>query len=73
VYDLLRSKSPADFLDGATCVAQNVTATQGSDAQIPAQGRPFFYLVRADSACAGGIGSLGADSDGTPRAGRSCL
>ena len=32
----------------------------------------FFYLVRAENACPLGQGSLGKDSNGAPREGRSC-
>ena len=72
VYDVLRSETPFDFVGGATCIATNVDTAHAFDGQVPPSGVCFFYLARAENGCANGAGSLGAESDGTPRAGRGC-
>jgi hypothetical protein len=45
-----------------------------TDAQAPAPGGLFCYLVRAENACPGGAGRgpLGFASTGNERPGRSC-
>jgi uncharacterized repeat protein (TIGR01451 family) len=65
-YDLLRGASNGDFT-GAACVASGITATAASDATPPVS--ILYYLVRSRNACGG---TLGADSNGTPRAGAAC-
>jgi hypothetical protein len=72
LYDAIRSDNPADFVTSATCIVADGTSTMSIDAQTPASGRAFSYLIRAQNGCPNGEGSLGAASDGTPRAGRSC-
>jgi len=72
LYDVLRSGMPSDFLGAAICVATDSTAPPAADTAIPQPRQGFFYLVRAQSGCANGQGTLGTDSSGTPRAGRAC-
>jgi len=65
-YDVLRSASPSGFL-GATCIVSDGTGTIAFDAEVPA---PLLaYLVRAENACGG---TLGTDSSGVPRTGALC-
>lgn len=65
-YDVLRSANPTSFL-AASCIVSDGTVTVAFDAAVPA---PLLaYLVRAESACGG---SLGTDSSGVPRIGASC-
>ncbi|MGH9750414.1 MAG: hypothetical protein ACRD6R_10880 [Candidatus Polarisedimenticolia bacterium] len=71
-YDLLRSGVRSDFVDGAVCVASDITQTGAADAAVPAAGQGFFYLARAQNGCPIGQGTLGNRSDGSERAGRSC-
>jgi hypothetical protein len=52
-----------------TCFA-NLAETTLVDPTIPAEGTGFWYLSRGENAC--GIGTLGAQSDGTPRITTSC-
>ena len=65
-YDLLRSAAAGDFT-GATCVASGLTIPAATDSGAPV--RAFFYLVRAENACGGNLGSR---SDGSPRVAGSC-
>lgn len=65
-YDLLRSSSPSSFAVAA-CIESNGTDLSATDAAPPAG--DLFYLVRAENACGG---NLGTDSSGTPRSGTSC-
>jgi hypothetical protein len=71
-YDLLRSPDPRDFVAAATCVVWQSGPVGAVDLDAPSPGAVFFYQVRASNACPDGHGSLGAGSDGVPRAGRSC-
>ena len=72
VYDLVRSDGPTSFGAGATCVTSDTPIASWSDPSTPALGHAYFYVVRAQSACAGGEGSLGSSSSGAPRTGRNC-
>jgi hypothetical protein len=70
-YDVLRSTDPSDFSAGtAICLETDDTDTQWIDPAIPAVGTGFYYLVRAVNPC--GDGTLGYDSFGTERSGRTC-
>jgi hypothetical protein len=73
VYDTLFSAVPWDFTSEASCLESddgpNTTAT---DAATPPVGTVYFYLARAQNACALGTGSLGTDSFGAIRQGRTC-
>ena len=71
-YEVLRARNPSNFLLNTTCLAPtDPTATSMNDVEEPAVGM-FAYLVRAVVACPGGVGTLGAGSDGVPRQGKSC-
>ena len=69
-YDLLRSPVSIDFVGAGACAATDVVETSAVDGTSPAPGERLFYLVRAENAC--GAGSLGLDSAGSERAGRTC-
>jgi hypothetical protein len=72
LYDTLRSSTAGGFL-GAVCVETNDGPnTTATDATLPAAGAALFYLTRAENACPQGSGSLGTNSAGTPRPGRTC-
>ena len=67
-YDLSRGDlSSLDGSDYGACLAEDLQVFSYTDADEPAAGAGFFYLVRGDDAVCGG-GSLGADSTGAPRA-----
>ncbi len=68
--DLIRSGQATDFDKGASCVSSGGTAPQFVDGDVPAPGEAFHYLVRYVNGCA--AGSIGVDSAGTPRVGRTC-
>ncbi len=69
-FDTLRSERPADFLAFGVCIESNdASDTTSTDLQRPFPGQVLFYLARAENACGG---SIGDNSDGTPRSGRAC-
>ena len=69
-YDALVSTSKSDFSStSATCLATNTSALTATDATVPATSQARYYLVRAENACGG---TLGSTSSGAPRTGRSC-
>jgi hypothetical protein len=72
-YDALRSVDPANFGGPATCLSLDWPSIPAcSDAADPGPGGVYFYLVRARNSCPAGLGTLGANAGGQPRAGRSC-
>ena len=71
-YDTLRAPGPSDFTTPAECIDPSGTDTTSPDAQAPAPGGAYFYLVRAVNACPSGTGTLGTGSNGVERAGRAC-
>jgi N-acetylneuraminic acid mutarotase len=74
-YDVLRTSDRADYVNGAVCVeSDDASDTTALDADVPALGGFFYYLVRAENACpnALGEGPLGFRSNGQPIQGRSC-
>jgi len=71
-YDLIRSSNPADFVGSGVCAVTNTTDTAATDASTPAPGAVSYYLVRAENACPGGLGSLGTNSQGAPRTALTC-
>jgi hypothetical protein len=74
-YEVLRSTSVSDFVSPAVCLAlADPSQAAAADAQTPALGERFGYLVRAENACPGGVGTgpLGFASTGQERLGRSC-
>jgi len=70
-YDTLRSDLATDFVGPTICVETDDGDTEATDVGSPAPGDTFFYLVRPENACPEG-GTLGVDSDGLPRVGRTC-
>lgn len=68
LYDLLVSGSKSNFV-AATCLATNTSALTMIDSVAPATNQARFYLVRAENACGG---TLGSSSAGAPRTGRTC-
>ena len=70
-YDTLRSPSPSDFDAPAICVDSDGSDTTSDDLDTPSSGAAFHYLIRVENACPG-PGSMGTDSEGVPRSGRSC-
>jgi len=72
-YDTLRSDEPGGFAANGTCVeSDGGPETTASDVLIPMIGAAFYYLVRAESRCPAGQGSLGHGSGGIERSGRAC-
>jgi hypothetical protein len=72
VYDVVRSDDPVNFVSGAVCIVSDDVNQTAADAPSPLPGEVFFYLARAENGCPGGEGTLGTDSSGVPRPGRSC-
>ena len=68
-YDTLRSSLPQGFASGV-CVETNGADRTTTDTQIPAVGKLFHYLVRAENAC--GPGPLGSGSNGIQHVGSNC-
>lgn len=72
-YDTLRSANPSDFSTSITCIESgDGLDMQATDADTPALGQAYYYLVRAENACPDSEGPLGVDSSGIPRPGVSC-
>jgi aminopeptidase N len=67
-YDVERG-TVTDLRSGGygACFTTGVLLTSYADAETPADGEAFFYLVRGVDAGCGGAGSFGTDSSGTPR------
>jgi hypothetical protein len=72
LYDTLRSVSPGDFLSASCLESDDGPNTTATDGTIPSVGQAFFYLTRAQNACPQGVGTLGTNSSGAPRAGANC-
>ena len=73
VYDTLRSGLASNFQGVADCIESNDGSnTSATDLGTPSAGQVFFYLTRAENSCGLGTGSLGTNSQGVERAGRSC-
>jgi hypothetical protein len=70
-YDVLRSTGAFDFEGAAICLAEDATDAVLTDADEPGPDETYYYLIRAGNACPG-EGTLGWDSDGSPRTGRNC-
>jgi hypothetical protein len=71
-YDLLRSTAPDDFVGSAVCLETDDGDLAATDADPPAAGALFCYLVRAQNGCPSGAGNLGVDSAGAERIGLTC-
>jgi hypothetical protein len=73
LYDVLRSDVSSDFVTTAVCIeSDDGPNTTAADAAVPAAGSPYFYLHRAQNSCPAGVGTLGQDSLGNERVGRTC-
>ncbi len=76
VYDTISSTNPADFITNAITVC--VESDDGTDEVAGIEPTPFrpveFIQIRAENPCPSpfNIGSLGTDTDGLSRVGRSC-
>jgi hypothetical protein len=73
VHDLFREAAegvPAGGAAGGTCLAPGTPASSFADADRPAAGAGFRYLVRARNTCA--AGPWGDAADGTPRSVHAC-
>jgi len=74
LYEALRARNAEDFVNFTQCMADDDPVdTTLEDPGDPIAGG-YFYLIRATNACPAGFnsGSLGTDSNGVPRAGRTC-
>jgi hypothetical protein len=73
LYDTVRSANPSNFVGAGFCVeTNNGPNTTAADPVPPAIGSRFYYLIRGENACPSGQGSLGNQSNGTPRTARTC-
>jgi len=72
LYDTLRAVSPDGFLSASCLESDDGPDTTATDGTIPSVGQVFFYLTRAQNACPQGVGTLGTNSSGAPRAGVDC-
>jgi hypothetical protein len=72
VYDTLRSSSPSDFHGPAICIEEDGLDLVAEDLAAAGTSETYYYLIRDENACPGGIGSMGAASSGAPRTGLSC-
>ena len=71
VFDVVRATAPDGF-DAAACVEANDGADSFAiDADVPAPGDGFYYLVRAENPC--GVGSWGQASGGAERGAGDCV
>ena len=66
LYDTLRTDDPSNF-DAAVCLESDDTDLSATDGTTPPA--LYAYLVRAQNACGG---TLGTDSAGTKRSGAAC-
>ena len=74
---LLTSPGPSGYEGAVAAVWREAAegfATVSSDAMAPSVGSVFYYLIRAENSCPGGLGlgPIGTDSNGTPRTARPC-
>ena len=73
-YEVLRSRNVQDFVNFTQCLTDaDPTDTQIEDKDDPLVGI-FAILVRAVNSCpSDNVGTLGDDSSGQPRDGRTCF
>ncbi len=71
-YDTLRSGIKSNFLVADCVESDDGPNTTATDVELPSSGQVFYYLNRAQNACAVGVGSLGTGSTGAVRVGVSC-
>jgi len=72
LYDSYRSMSPSSFATAVCIEANDPNDKISVDTAVPAAGQVFYYLVRAQNLCPGGLGSLGTTSNGVPRIANTC-
>jgi hypothetical protein len=72
LYDTLVLGSAGSFQSASCAESGDGPNTTATVAAVPSVGQAFFYLTRAQNACLQGVGSLGTDSAGVPRAGANC-
>jgi hypothetical protein len=73
VYDVLMSPSAGEFGAVAICLESDDGSDTSADASGPVgAGEVRYILVRAENHCPTGQPTLGSDSSGQLRAGRSC-
>src|SRR5262249_7895115 len=74
LYDALRGDLAAlrsgVGIGSAACLAPAATASSIADAEAPAEGSGYYYVVQGRNGC--GDGGWGAASDGTPRSHGAC-
>jgi hypothetical protein len=73
VHDLVRGslgQLPVGAGDAETCLASGIAAAEHRDAQDPAAGAGFWYVVRGRNAC--GTGTYGRTSSGGERSTETC-
>jgi hypothetical protein len=68
LYDVLRSGDPSEF-GSASCIEPGQTDPLAIDTGAPEPNELYCYLVRAHNDCGG---TLGVDSQSTPRVGTAC-
>ncbi len=66
-YDVYKGRTRFPFTWGLTCHELDLAVTESHDTAEPAAGEMFYYLVAAKNCF--GEGTLGDQSDGTPRPG----
>jgi hypothetical protein len=71
-YEVLRSPTPADFVNAVTCLHANPLALDVNDAGAAAAGPFLSYLARGKSPCSAGLGTTGSDSLGRARSAVTC-
>ncbi len=72
IYDTLRSALPGDFSVQGVCLETDGSNHSTEVLEEPSGGSVYFYLVRAEYACAGSEGSLGRDSWNVERQAPGC-
>jgi N-acetylneuraminic acid mutarotase len=73
LYDLVRAPYPSAGSSAYVCAGSDLAVLTTTDAAIPPSNNAFYYQVRAQNACPGGIGPLGLHlHDGAPAEARSC-
>ena len=73
IYDVIRTDQPYDFFTPSVCVETNDGPNRTAvDTTTPPLNTATFFVVRAEDRCRQGIGTIGFDSTGVERIGRSC-
>ena len=70
LYDTVRTNAPDTFGAGDTCVEENGTDLESTDAAVPPAGTAYYYLSLAGNGC--GRGSAGTNSTGSERVVLTC-